>query len=174
MKTILAVVLLGCLALGAFAEHHGDHWEDEHKCTPLKKFKVHAQWVTAWGEGRHRLEFATKLWSSFFRLYPKARELFPNHIADNIYSPRWQAVSQGLLSTYAIAIDTADDPEALKVIVKGVKTRLAEKGIKDSDEFSDAFRDEFLHIVAEEIGIHFDYAAWKDCFDALNALFKSA
>ena len=170
MKTVLAVAILGCLAVAVYAENTDDHWEDEHKCTPLKKFKVWRQWSTAWGEGRHRLEFSTKVWSNFFRAYPKAREMFPNHVADNIYAPKWQAIGQRVLSAFGMAIDTADDLEALKVMIQVVKTRHAEKGIKP--EFYEAFRDELLHTLPDFLGIHFDYAAWHDCLDALVAALK--
>jgi len=169
-KTLLVVAILGCLALGAFAEEEEDHWEDEHKCTPLKKFKVWRQWNKAWGEGRHRLEFSNKVWQNFFRAYPKAREMFADNVADNIFSPRWQAIGQRILAGFGIAIDSGDDVEALKVVLQVVKTRHAEKGIKP--EFYEAFRDELLHTLPDFLGIHFDYAAWHDCLDTLVAALK--
>jgi len=158
MKVLLLVLVLGCLAVCSLAD-------TTHKCGPLQKIKVRRQWDKAFGEGSARLEFAIRLWHTFFKSFPKAREMFSKYRGDNIYSPEFQALSQRILGGFAMFIETADDPEALKVLLASVKVDHAEKGIKP--EFYEALRDELLEVLPKYLKNHFDYDAWQDCLTAL-------
>jgi len=158
MKLLLLALVLGCLAVSAMAD-------SDHKCGPLQKIKVNRQWNKAFGEGSDRLEFAIHLWNTFFKAFPKAREMFSEHRGDNIYSPEFQASSQRILGTFAMLIETADDPEALKVLLGSVKADHTEKGIKP--EFYEAIRDELIEALPKYLKNHFDYDAWMDCLTEL-------
>lgn len=163
MKLLLVVVVLG---LAAFT------MADDPKCSPLQKLKVKQQWDKVWGEkGCHRVDLALHIWGNFFRHYPKAKELFDPEIrADNIFSSEFKAFSQRSIGGIGMVIDTADDIEAVKVMLGVLKTLHAEKGIKP--EFFDAFKDEFLVTMARQIGIHFDWDAWNCILSAIVELLK--
>ena len=158
MKLLLVVLVLGCLAACTLADR-------EHKCGPLQKIKVNRQWNKAFGEGSDRLEFAIRLWKTFFKAFPKAREMFSKYRGDNIYSPEFQASSQRILGAFSMLIETADDSEALKVLLGNVKADHAEKGIRP--EFYEALRDELLEVLPKYLGSRLDYDAWYDCLTAL-------
>jgi len=158
MKLLLLVGVLGCLAVCSLAD-------TEHKCGPLQKIKVRRQWAKAFGEGSERLEFAIHLWNTFFKAFPKAREMFSKYRGDNIYSPEFQASSQRILGAFGMLIETADDPEALKVLLGSVKADHLDKGIRP--EFYEALRDELLESLPKYLGHRLDWDAWNDCLTAL-------
>lgn len=158
MKLLLLALVLGCLAACSLAD-------TEHKCGPLQKIKLRRQWNRAFGEGSHRLEFAINLWHTFFKAFPRAREMFSKYRGDNIYSPQFQALSQRVLGAFAMLIETTDDPEALKVLLANVKADHTEKGIRP--EFYEALRDELLEVLPKYLKAHFDYDAWHDCLNTL-------
>lgn len=164
---MLVVAALGCMVTCSLADVDA---HPESTCGPLQKIKVRRQWAKAFGEGSHRLEFALHFWTHFFKDYPKARDVFKDFRGDNIYSPQFQAMGQRLLSSFGMIIDTADDPEALKVMIDAVKIDHAERGVKA--EFYDAFRDELLETLPEYLGTHLDWDAWTDCLNALLANLK--
>jgi len=134
-------------------------------CGLLERVKVKRQWIEAFGESEHRLEFANHLFNNIFKDFPKAREMFSNYRGDNIYSPIFQAHAQRILNGIGMLISTSDDLEALKVLVGFVKTNLAAKGIKP--EFYEAFRDELLATLPEYLEIHLDWDAWHACLDKI-------
>lgn len=67
---------------------------------------------------------------SFFKAYPKARELFKNRRGDNIYSVEFQAHGHRVLGALGMIIASSDDPAVVKVILDALKTSHKEKGIK--------------------------------------------
>jgi len=165
MKVLLVVALLVCVAC-VFAD---DKPEDHQKCLPLQKIKVRRQWAQAYGEGKHRIEFAQHFYRKLFKEFPKARDMYSKFRSDNIYSPEFVAFTQRLFETLTMIIDTMDDPEANKVIVAKLKVTLAERGVKP--EFHSAFRDELMETIPEFLETHFDWDAWMGCLNALiNAL----
>jgi hemoglobin-like flavoprotein len=155
MKLLWFAALFVCVAL-AMADDN-----PHYKCGPLQKVKVRRQWDHAYGDGKHRLEFANHVFHKFFHDYPKAREMFAKFRSENIYSPEFQAMAQRLLESFSMVIDTADDPEVLKVMFQVVKVDHKEKGVKP--EFYDAFRDELMEVLAENLGTHLDWDAWMGC-----------
>jgi len=165
MKLILVVAVLGCMVACSLADEDA---HPESTCGPLQKIKVKRQWDKAFGEGSHRLEFAQHFWTHFFKDNPKARDLYKKFRSDNIYSPEFQAASQRIFNTLTMIIDTADDPEVLKVIVANAKADDTETGVKK--EYLDPFRDSLLETLPEYLGTHLDWDAWTDC---LNSLFSA-
>jgi len=155
---LFVAVIIGCLAVSCLAD-------TAPKCGPLQKIKLRRQWDRAFGEGSHRLEFAIHLWNTFFKAFPKAREMFSKYRGDNIYSAEFQASSQRILGAFAMLIETTDDPEALKVLLEKVKADHAEKGIRP--EFYEALRDELLEALPKYLGAHLDFDAWNGCLTAL-------
>jgi hemoglobin-like flavoprotein len=164
MKLLLACVVLGCVAAWAAAD------EENHTCGSLEKIKVRRQWEEAYGEGRHRLDFALHFWSRFFKDHPKARDAFKAVRGDNIYSDKFQAFSQRRLAALGMVIETTDDPEALKVMAEYAKADDKAAGV--GPEFYDDIRISLLETLAEYIGNHFDWDAWNDCLTALVAGLK--
>jgi len=162
---LLAVALLGCMVAWAQADD-----APTHSCGPLQKIKLRRQWNKAFGEGKHRLEFALHVWNHFFKDYPKARDLFAKFRGDNVYSPQFQAMSQRMMATFGMIISTTDDPEANKILIANVKTDHSERGIKP--EFYDAFRDVLLETLPEYLGTHLDWDAWTDCLNLLLSALK--
>jgi hemoglobin-like flavoprotein len=138
---------------------------------PLQKVKVKRQWDHAFGEGKHRLEFAQHFFHHLFKDFPDFRKVFAKFRGDNIYSTEFQAAGQRLLNNIAMIIDTTDDPEANKVIIGKIKELHQAAGVPA--EFYTAFRDEIIETVPEFLeGIHFDYDAWYGCFNLLIAGLK--
>lgn len=163
----MVLAALVCLAACVFADSKP---EDFQKCTPLQRIKVSRQWGRAYGEGRHRLDFAQHLYQNIFKNFPDARAMYAKYRGDNIYSPEFQAMTQRVLEWLTMVIDTTDDPEANKVIIAKIKTGLGERGVKP--EYFTAFRDELLETLPEYLGNHFDWDAWMGCLNALIAGLK--
>lgn len=164
---LLVVVLLGC-TVAAWAEEESTMLEEDplkHSCGPLQKIKIKRQWRAAYGEGSHRLEFATHFWSRFFKGHPKDREGFKEFRGDNIYSPQFQAFSQRRLAAFGMVIETTDDPEALKVMLEYAKADDKSHGIKP--EFYEDTRDALMETLGEYLGSHLDWDAWTDCLNLL-------
>jgi hemoglobin-like flavoprotein len=158
MKYILAVLALVALVAMVMAE------EDEHyKCGPLQKFKVKRQWDVAYGEGKHRLQFALHIFHRLFRDYPAAREPLKAFRSDNIYSPEFQALAQRILRNMNMVIDTADDPEVEKVMYEVAKATHGKYGIKP--EMLPAIRDVIMESLEESLGTHLDWDSWMGCFN---------
>jgi len=135
------------------------------QCGLLERVKVKRQWIEAYGESEHRLEFALHLFNNLFKTFPKAREMFTKFRGDNVYSPVFQAHAQRILNAFGMLLSSADDIEAEKVLITTVKTNLAERGIKP--EFYEAFRDELLATLPEYLEIHLDWDAWHACLDTI-------
>jgi len=135
------------------------------ECGLLERVKVKRQWIEAFGESEHRLEFALHLFNRLFKAQPKAREMFTKYRGDNVYSPEFQAFAQRILNSIGMLISTGDDPEALKILITAVRTHLAEKGIKP--EFYETFRDHLLATLPEYLEIHLDWDAWHVCLDKI-------
>jgi len=158
----LFLAALVCLAVCVLAD---DKPEDHQKCTPLQRIKVRRQWDKAFGEGSHRLEFAQHFYHNLFKHFPDARKSLAKFRGDNIYSPEFQAYGQRVLNSIGMIIDTADDPEANKVIITKLKTYLAEQGIEST--FYNAFRDELMDTLPDFLDTHFDWDAWLGCLNLI-------
>jgi len=166
MKWLLAIALLGLAATYVNADAPEAAADVKGpQCGLLERVKVKRQWVLAFGEAEHRLEFALHLFNNLFKTFPKAREMFTKYRGDNISSPVFQVLAQRILNALGMLISTSDDVEALKVLITAVKTSLAEKGIKP--EFYEAFRDELLATLPEYLEIHLDWDAWHACLDKI-------
>jgi len=170
MKLLLVAAILGCVAVCALGdsedkpEHH-----DGPKCTHLQKIKIRRQWERAFGQGSQRLIFGVQVWSNIFKEFPKTREMFAEDRSDNVYSPKFQALSTRLFGVLNVVIETTDDPEALKELLTLTKAAYDAKGIKP--EFYDLFIDEILRVLPEHVGNHFDFDAWKICLtEAFHAI----
>lgn len=163
MRCLLAIVAI-CV-VGAVSADVSSDAPAAPTCGLLERVKVRRQWAHAFGEGEHRLDFVIAVWSNFFKAYPKARELFKNRRADNIYSVEFQAHGHRVLGALGMIIATSDDPAVVKVILDAIKTNHKEKGIKT--EYYEAFRDELLETLPEYVGRHFDYDAWHACLDTI-------
>jgi len=161
MKWLLALAVLGLAALYVDA----DTPAAKQECTLLERVKVKRQWLEAFGESEHRLEFALHLFNNLFKTFPKARDMFSKFRGDNVYSPVFQANAQRILNAFGMLLSSGDDPEALKVLISTVKTNLAERGIKP--EFYEAFRDQLLATLPEYLEIHLDWDAWHGCLDKI-------
>jgi hemoglobin-like flavoprotein len=175
MKLLLAVALLGCMVAWAYADdstHEEEPIEDptKHSCGPLQKFKIKRQWRQAFGEGKHRLEFALHFWTRFFKGHPKDREGFKDVRGDNIYSPQFQAFGQRRLNAFGMVVDTSDDPEALKVVLEYVKAD--DKVLHIKPEFYEDTRDALMETLGEYLGSSLDWDAWIDCLNTLMAALK--
>lgn len=162
---LLAVAVLLGVTLVALAD------DDKPKCGPLQKLKIKRQWDKAYGEAHHRAEFSVHLWNHFFKDHPAARDLYKKFRGDNVYHPRFQAFSSRALETLTMIIDTTDDPEALKEIIKFVKADDAEQGV--THEYYDGFLASLLETLAEYLDTHLDWDAWTACLNQLEEATKS-
>jgi len=165
MKLLLVVALLGCMVAWAQADD-----APTHSCGALQKFKIKRQWRTAYGEGKHRLEFALHFWTRFFKGHPKDRDGFQKFRGDNIYSPQFQAFSQRRFAAFGMVIDTTDDPEALKIMLEYAKADDKATGIKP--EFYEDTRDALMETLGEYLGSRLDWGAWTDCLNLLMSTLK--
>jgi len=162
MKWLFALAVLGLAVAYVTADAPAP---PKLECGLLERVKVKRQWIEAFGESEHRLEFALHLFNNLFKDFPKAREMFSKYRGDNVYSPEFQAHAQRILNALGMLISTGDDVEALKILIEQVKTNLAERGIKP--EFYEAFRDELLATLPEYLEIHLDWDAWHACLDKI-------
>jgi hemoglobin-like flavoprotein len=92
---------------------------------------------------------------------PAARETFKDYRSDNIYSPKFKALSQRLLANFAAVLDTSDDPAALKILLERIKTEYDQMGIQS--ELYDVFADSLMETLPKYLGSHFDWDAWVPC-----------
>jgi len=162
MKWLLALAVLCLAAAYVTADAPAPA---QVQCGLLERVKVKRQWIEAFGESEHRLEFALHLFNNLFKTFPKARDMFTKFRGDNVYSPIFQAHAQRILNALGMLLTSADDVEALQVLITTVKTNLAERGIKP--EFYEAFRDELLATLPEYLEIHLDWDAWHACLDKI-------
>jgi hemoglobin-like flavoprotein len=91
--------------------------------------------------------------------------MFSKYRGENIYSTEFQASSQRILGAFAMLIETADDPDALRVLLGNVKADQAEMGIRPV--FYEAIRDGLLEALPKYLKNHFDQDAWMDCLTEL-------
>jgi len=135
------------------------------QCGILERVKVKRQWIEAFGESEHRLEFALHFFNDLFKTFPKAREMFTKFRGDNVYSPVFQAHAQRFLNGLGMLITSADDVEALKVLGATVKKEMVEWGI--TPEFFEPARNEMMAILSDYLTYHVDWDAWQACMDAV-------
>jgi len=140
----------------------------EPQCGILERVKVKRQWIEAFGESEHRLEFALHYFNDMFKKIPKMRELFTKFRGDNVYSPVFQAHAQRLFNAFGMLITSIDDMEVLKILGATVKKDMIEWGIQLSPEFIGGSRDEMLTILSEYLTYHIDWDAWQACLDTIT------
>jgi hemoglobin-like flavoprotein len=162
MKWFLALATISLVAVYVNADTPAAH---KVECGLLERVKVKRQWIEAYGESEHRLEFGLHLFNGLFKSHPEARAMFTKFRGDNVYSPEFQAHGQRILNAIGMLLTSGDDVEALKVLVAGVKTHLAERGIQK--EFYPEFRDALLETLPEYLEIHLDWDAWHACVDKI-------
>lgn len=162
MLIVAAMLLVGVVLTSA---------DEEQKCKLLERVKVVRQWNHAYGEGQHRIDFVIEVFQDYFKQFPKARDLFvKDHRGDNIYSVEFQAQGHRVLGALGLLINTADEPETLKVILGKLKENTAILGT--GEEYLESFQHALLETLPHHIGNHFDYDAWNHCLGVIFGAIK--
>jgi len=141
---------------------------DKPQCGLLERVKVKRQWIEAFGESEHRLEFGLHVFNNMFKTSPKVREMFTKYRGDNVYSPVFQARAQRILNEFGMLLTTIDDMEVEKLLIASTIKDMAEQGIKP--EFYAVFRDGILETLPEFLEIHLDWDAWNACLNGMMGL----
>nr|P83122.1 RecName: Full=Extracellular globin-1; AltName: Full=Erythrocruorin; AltName: Full=Globin I [Metaphire hilgendorfi] len=139
------------------------------ECDVLERFKVKHQWQTVFSEA-HRTEFSLHFWKEFLHDHPSLVELFTRVNGANIYSPEFQAHGIRVLAGLDSVIGVLDEIPTLTVQLAHLKAQHTERGTKP--EYFDLFGKHLASHLGDELGTHFDYAAFRDCYDFIASGIK--
>lgn len=157
MKTVVAMILVGLVAMVSCSEDH---------CDKLTRIKIKSQWQRAYSSGADREHFAQAVFRAFFAQAPEARELFAHVGADDTNSGKFKAFAERVLAGLDITINMLDQPATLKVVLDHLHAKAAAKHVPD--KYIAVFRTALGHVLPAQLGRCWDKEAWKNCFELIS------